>query len=439
MKRILIVEDDAAFGQMLKTWLQKKGYQVEAVSTVSDAQKKITSFSTDLVLSDLRLPDGDGIMLLQWIKEIRSDTAVIIMTNYADIQTAVSSIRLGAFDYVEKPIQTDILATKIANALNTEKIASPSKSKENRSDFILGQDELSQKLYEHISLVAPTNMSVLITGESGTGKEYVAKQIHANSKRKEKPFIAVDCGAISKELGASELFGHLKGSFTSAVNDKRGVFEEADGGTIFLDEIGNLSVDVQMQLLRALQERKIKAVGNTKEIAVDVRILSATNENLHKAIEEGRFREDLFHRINEFALQVPALRDRGADILIFANMFLKDANTELEKSIQGFTPQVQKIFKQYHWSGNLREMRNIIKRAVLFCTGSFIDTKDLSDEILENKTEIHSDSPLRRSDEKEIILEVLKKAGNNKKKAAEMLGIDRKTLYNKMGRYGIEL
>lgn len=433
MEKILVVEDDAVFGQMLKSWLARKGYEVKLVTTVAMAKSSIVEDKIDLILSDLRLPDSDGILLLQWVTERYPATSVILMTSYADIHSAVAAIKLGAFDYLEKPIRHEELNDKIEAALkNRTKIRT---TKPIVSDeFIIGEDEISVKMMQHMQLIAPTNMSVLITGESGTGKEYVAKFIHKNSKRKEKPFIAVDCGAISRELGVSEFFGHVKGAFTSAVGDKKGVFQEADGGTIFLDEIGNLSLEIQMQLLRALQERKFRPVGSSKEITVDVRVLAATNENLLKAISEGRFREDLYHRINEFSIETPALRQRGRDIMTFANRFLVQSATELEKNVKRFSPEVEVIFNQYAWSGNLRQMKNIVKRAVLFCQTETITKQDLPDELID--CEVIS-TPLRRDDEREIIIEALKKCGGNKSQAAKLLRIDRKTLYNKLKQFNL--
>lgn len=432
MRKILIVEDDIAFGTMIKRWLIKNGYSVVLCGMISSAQEHIKSDTPNMVITDVQLPDSDGILLLQWIKEYHASIPVILMTSYADIHSAVSAMKLGAEDYLEKPIKPHELNEKIFAALdaqNRRKAKSIGCAK-----YIKGLDELSVQLYEYIELIAPTNMSVLITGESGTGKEYVARNIHQKSKRSNQPFMAIDCGAISRELGGSELFGHKKGAFTSAVNDKRGVFEEANGGTIFLDEIGNLSTEVQMQLLRALQERKIRAVGGTNEIDIDVRVLSATNENLLKAIDVGRFREDLYHRINEFSLNVPPLRERGADIMLFARNFLSGANNELEKSVNGFSEDVERIFTSYPWTGNLRQMRNVIKRAVLFAKGETVETKDLPEEMLRIENVSMS---LRREDEREMIIQALEQCSNNKSKTAKYLKIDRKTLYNKLKKYHI--
>lgn len=436
MAKILIVEDDVVFGAMLKKWLEKRGYDVSLCGSVGGANSALTQSHFDMVITDLRLPDSDGILLLQWIKEHYGSIPVILMTNYADIHSAVSAMKLGAEDYLEKPIRAEELNEKIVAALGSQNKVTTIKSIR-PTQYIKGSDKLSIKLYDHIELIAPTNMSVLITGESGTGKEYVAKNIHALSKRSDKPFVAVDCGAISKELGVSELFGHKKGAFTSAVSDKQGVFEQANGGTIFLDEIGNLSPEIQMQLLRALQERKIRAVGSTKEVDVDIRVVSATNEDLIQAIADGRFREDLYHRINEFSLEVPALRERGADIMLFARNFLAQANDELEKSVKGYSADVEQIFCAYPWQGNLRQMRNVVKRAVLFAKGNNVETGDLPNQMtyIDSSTSI----PLKREDERDVILRALSQCANNKSRAAKHLKIDRKTLYNKLKQYDIEL
>jgi two-component system response regulator HydG len=292
-------------------------------------------------------------------------------------------------------------------------------------------------MYAHIQLVAPTELSVLILGESGTGKEHVAKLIHEQSKRNKLPFIAVDCGVLSKELAASELFGHVKGSFTSAISDKTGVFEEANGGTLFFDEVGNLPHDVQVQLLRTVQERKIRKIGSTKEIAVNVRLLCATNEDLTKAVQEGRFREDLFHRLQEFAIEVPALRNRIDDTEQFSHFFREQANREVSKEVDFISPETLTILKQQYWKGNLRELRNVIRRAVLFATGNTILPEHLP--AFQKETTTESSALFDEKEEKQRIINALQKSGGNKTIAAKMLNIDRKTLYNKMHSYQIAL
>ena len=446
MRSILIVEDDITFGMMLKTWLGKKGFEVSSVSTIARARKHIESQTVDLILSDLRLPDHEGIDLLKWMNEQGKAIPLIIMTGYADIQSAVLAMKLGARDYIAKPVNPGELLKKISEALQdspSQVSSSQATSKvtnEGQHSYLEGESDAAKQLYNYVGLVAPTNMSVLINGSSGTGKEYVAHRIHQLSKRNNKPFIAVDCGSIPKELAASEFFGHVKGSFTGALTDKTGAFVAANGGTIFLDEIGNLSYEVQIQLLRALQERKIRPVGSTQEISVDIRLISATNENLEQAIEKGTFREDLYHRINEFTLRMPDLKERKEDILLFANFFLDQANKELDKHLIGFDTKASQALMNYHWPGNLRQMKNIVKRATLLAQGSFITLAELGTELLEAPSFNTTNMALRNEEtEKEHILEALRQTGNNKSKAAQLLDIDRKTLYNKLKLYNIDL
>ena len=439
---ILIVEDDLTFATMLKTWLCRKGFQVYTSSGISGACKELDENEIDLILSDLRLPDGDGTALLEWKKQKNSNIPVIIMTSYADIQSAVNAMKNGACDYVSKPVRPDELLKKIEEAINSYStsaipVKQDVKGVAVENEYMEGKSELARQMYNYVALVAPTPMAVLINGASGTGKEYVAKRIHMQSKRCDKPFVAIDCGSIPKELAASEFFGHVKGSFTGAINDKVGAFVEANGGTLFLDEVGNLSYDVQVQLLRALQERRIRPVGATKEIEVDVRVVCATNENLLEAIENGTFREDLYHRINEFTLRMPSLQERKDDIMLFANFFLDRANRELGRELVGFDAEASMLLQNYSWPGNLRQLKNIVNRATLLAQGSFITVAELDLPRTEQTS-----SPLQplydRNDEKKRILDALKHTGNNKSKAAALLGIDRKTLYNKLKQYGVE-
>ncbi|MDR0294851.1 MAG: sigma-54 dependent transcriptional regulator [Prevotellaceae bacterium] len=441
MCKILIVEDDAAFGAMLKNWFDKNGFEALLLSGVEQAKKELHKNDFNLVLSDLRLPDGDGIMLLAWIKERMTALPVIIMTGYAEIQSAVSAIKLGAFDFLEKPVNPSILKQKIEQAIQAKHAPVPIlKEKESRYGMVVGKNYVAKKLLEMVQMVAPTRMSVLIFGESGIGKEYVAHQIHELSDRRGAPFIAVDCGGLSRDLAPSELFGHLKGSFTSAIADTKGVFEQANGGTIFLDEVGNLPYEVQMQLLRALQEKKVRPVGAASDISVDVRIIVATNDDLEQAIADGRFREDLYYRLNEFSITVPPLRERKDDIPLFAEHFLREANAELGKIIQGISKETLQILDDYMWNGNLRELRNVIRRAALFTTGTMITPDNLpllSAPSLKNR--IETVKPLRPENERELIETALRRANGNKTEAARILQIDRKTLYNKMHQYGIEL
>ena len=438
--RILIVEDDVSFRAMLQSWFERNNFEVIACSTTRVAKKEILKQPFDIILTDLRLPDDDGIMLLAWIKEKNILTPVIIMTSYAEIQSAVSAIKLGAFDFLEKPMNPTILKQKIDLALTTTGgTAKKSHHSSKEKKFITGQSEPAQKVQEHIRLVAPTQMTVLIFGESGTGKEYAAKLIHKNSPRGKAPFIAVDCGSLSKDLAPSELFGHLKGSFTSAISDKKGIFEQAKGGTVFLDEVGNLSYEVQIQLLRALQEQKIRPVGSASDTIIDIRIIAATNDDLGTAIQKGNFREDLFHRLNEFSIFIPPLRERIDDLLIFTGHFLEEANEELDKNIKSFSKEAVRLMKQHQWNGNLRELRNVIRRATLFAQSDEIGEEHLPNLFSTSKKTMRTDLALHPENEKEHIETALKEAHGNKTLAAQLLKIDRKTLYNKMHRHGIEL
>lgn len=453
MPHLLIVDDDLTLAIMLRTWLSKQGFEVETASSVKAAGKKLLEDGPfDLVLSDLRLPDEDGLFLLQWMKQKQVSTPVIIMTSYAEVQNAVEAMKQGAADYIAKPVHHEILLQKIQEVIRTPRPFSPAHAPQpqggrttpppagtttiDHKKYLEGKSEAARQLYNYVALVAPTPMSVLITGASGTGKEYVARRIHSLSKRADKPFVAIDCGAMLKDLAASEFFGHVKGAFTGAVTDKTGAFVEANGGTLFLDEVGNLSYDVQVQLLRALQERRIRPVGSTQEIEVDIRLVCATNENLPLAIERGEFREDLYHRINEFTLRMPALHERGRDILLFADFFLQQANEELERHIMGFEPKAVEAMMNYNWPGNLREMKNLVRRATLLAQDDIIRLADLGPSLqtpaATTGLQLHNEDT-----EKQRILQALEATGGNKSKAAQLLGVDRKTLYNKLKLYGL--
>lgn len=449
MPKILLIEDDVTFSAMLERFLKKNGFEVEASYSSEDAQKRLKGNSYDLVFTDLRLPDDDGISLLIKVKDQHPETPVILMTGYAEVSTAVKAMKKGAFDYISKPFNQDEVLAVIRNALKKEGSTS-SEIKLKASDVkgssrpvktrVAGISSASNKLNEYIKLVAPTDMSVLITGESGTGKEVVARKIHDDSLRKDFSFIAVDCGAIPKEIAASEFFGHIKGSFTGAVTNKIGHFEAANGGTIFLDEVGNLSYENQIQLLRALQERKIKPIGSNQEIEVDIRLITATNEDLLKAVEKGQFREDLYHRLNEFSIQVPSLDERKEDLMIFAEHFLDIANKQLNKNVLGFSDEVISVFQQYKWPGNLREMLNVIKRSALLSQGDLIQ-KDVLPAEIKSPTGSHSSekkSFSRKENERELIINALHEVDNNKSRAAKLLNITRKTLYNKIKEYEID-
>lgn len=429
---------------MLKTLLEKHKYKVTSVFSPLEAKRIIQEKNFDVVLTDLRMPDISGMELIRLIKKKLPKTQIIMMTGYADISTAIESIKKGAFDYIPKPLNPDEVLNVIREALEAAKEKTGLSDKTTltpkvSSDYLEGVSALSRRLRDHIELVAPTPMSVLIVGESGTGKEYVAKLIHDKSKRSGQPFVAVDCGAIPKELVASEFFGHVKGSFTGAISDKIGNFEAANGGTLFLDEVGNLSYNTQIQLLRVLQERVVKPVGGNKEIPVDVRIIAATNENLQEAQEKGNFREDLYHRLNEFQIDVPPLRERQNDIVVFANYFLQQANKYLDKTVLGFDEGVTRVFLNYHWPGNLREMKNIVKRATLLTRHTRISLDDIPPELYTQNPGDDRFTLFNEKDENEIIRKALKAANYNKSKAARLLKIDRKTLYNKLKLYNISL
>ena len=417
----------------------------------------------DLVLSDLRLPDHDGIFLLQWMRKHGMQVPFIVMTSYAEIQNVVLAMKSGATDYVAKPFHPDILLEKIKEAIknhntsslseknieqreatgnqepiDNKKVSGNMESKGNVDvpKYLEGESEASRKLYSFVSLVAPTPMSVLILGASGTGKEYVARRIHELSQRAGKPFFALDCGAIPKDVAASEFFGHSKGAFTGADQDKKGAFEIANGGTLFLDEMGNLNYEVQVQLLRALQERKIRPLGSNKEIDIDIRLVCATNENLAQRVAEGNFREDLYHRINEFTIYMPELKDRGADLFLFADLFIKHANKELNRNVEGLDGKAKERIASYNWPGNLRELNNVMKRATLLATGRYIGVTELE----QSMAHIQPQAPTTLHDEETELQRIeaaLKAAGGNKSKAAQLLAVDRKTLYNKMKKYGI--
>jgi len=450
MKKILIVDDDKDICSLLSRFLTRQGFETGVAYNGKSAIKLLRNQGADLVICDYKLPDYTGVEILQKIKIIDNRTQVIIITGYSDVRIAIESVKKGAFDYVTKPLHPDEILLMIREALELkEKKASSPSPKDSLAEFyqsyIIGSSHQSQLTQKHIELIAPTDMSVIILGDTGTGKEYVARAIHFKSKRAKKPFVAIDCGALIKDLAGSELFGHVKGAYTGAVNDKPGSFELADGGTLFLDEISNLTYENQIKLLRVLQERKIKRVGDTKDIAVDVRMIVASNENLRNVVKRGEFREDIYHRINEFTIELAPLRERPDDVIQYSKHFLREANQQLEKDIAGFSQEVMKKFTSYAWPGNLRELRNVIKRAVLLTEGSEIQFTSIPEEIREPMSQQSSFldisfngalpnnlKKVSREAEKCAIQEVLKRTNNNKTETAKILGVDRKTLYNKM-------
>ncbi|KIX20617.1 chemotaxis protein CheY [Flavobacterium sp. 316] len=440
MPKILIIEDDNTFNNMLLHFLKRNDYTVVQTFTAKEAIEQLEFHSFDIILSDLRLPDQDGLSLLPILKERNIDTPFILMTAYADVKTAVKAMKMGAADYISKPFVPEealLVLQKILSSGKKDFISRKKEKKEQpKSGFYWGNGIASIKLKKHIDLVAPTTLSVLITGENGTGKEVAAKTIHEKSNRCTGPFIAVDCGAIPKDIAGSEFFGHIKGSFTGAVNDKIGCFEAANGGTLFLDEIGNLSYENQVLLLRAIQERKIKKIGSNIEIDIDIRLLSATNENLKSAVENGSFREDLYHRLNEFSILIPSLRDRKEDLESFAYLFLEKAALQLEKDVTKISDEALQILFQYNWPGNLRELQNYIKRATLLSAENTIEASSLPEELTLSKyQENNFQFGLKDEAEKAAILNALSIAKGNKSRAAELLGVSRKTLYNKINQY----
>ncbi|MCG2616107.1 sigma-54 dependent transcriptional regulator [Terrimonas sp. NA20] len=469
-KKILIIDDDMDLCTLLGRFLTKNGYEVEMAYSGSKGITKFTEGKFDLVICDYRLGDMEGINVLTSLRKENPSVKVLMITGYSDIKTAVEVIKMGAYDYIVKPLIPDEVLNVVNKAIQStapvaaapvDNTASGNKVRAGKTsgadgEFMIGKASATRALYDQINIVAGTNYSIILYGESGTGKEVIAKTIHDRSNRNGKPFVAMDCGTLSKELAGSELFGHVKGAFTGALQDKEGHFELADGGTLFLDEVGNLSLDVQATLLRVIQERKFKRVGGNKEMNVDVRIIVASNENLQDAYRKGKFREDLYHRFNEFSVNLPPLRQRQDDILAFAEFFLDKTSTELGKEVAGIEDSVMQTFLQYSWPGNLREFRNVVRRAVLLTpAGEKISAASLPWEITNanslaaaagpekpaaTTSPISIPAPKKELDlkdaasraEYETIMAVLQQVNFNKKKAAEMLNIDRKTLYNKI-------
>ena len=433
MKMVLIVEDDRIYARTIANWLIKNGINARYVLSGASAREFIAGCTPDLILSDYRLPDGNGVELLEWIKQNGYRIPFLVMTGYGEIAGAVEAIKRGAQDYLPKPVQTEKVLAALTGLLQQQQ----EKMYVDEWGYYQGKSPLTVKLQEHIRLVAPVDtLTVLIRGASGTGKEYVARQIHALSERADTPFIAVDCGALPKELAASELFGHMKGTFTGAMEDKQGMFAAANHGTLFLDEVGNLNTEVQMLLLRALQEKRFRPVGGKTEVQADIRLVAATNEDLEKAIAEGRFREDLFHRLNEFPLYVPLLAECPEDIIPLAEFMLKAANRELKKDVKGFDRETQNRLKAYPWPGNIRELKGVIKRAALLAKGDWIISEDVDLPNSPRQTEGYALNDERT--ERENIIKALEATGGDKKAAARLLGISRSTLYLKMEKYRLK-
>jgi len=450
MHRILVIDDDTYICKLLTNYLKKHAYDADSAFSGVEALKMIDHNSYELVISDYRLPDRDGFDILRHVKEKDPGIPVIIMTAYKDLTTAVRLIKSGAFDYITKPLIHEELLELIKEATVPKEAHVPQVNFQ--EDFIRGRSKKFKEILEHVRIVSPVNMSVIIEGETGSGKEYIARAIHHNSQRKDGPFIAVDCGALPKGLVNSELFGHIKGAFTGATYDKKGLFEQANGGTLFLDEIGNLEAENQMKLLRVLQEKTLTRVGDTKKMKVDVRLIVATNVDMLVEMKNGKIREDLYHRLNEFKIAVPPLRSRGEDILVYADAFLNRAAIRFDKQVNGYDQAVRTMLLEYSWPGNIRELKNVITRAVLLSETEQITLKEFPDEI-KTTQEIQrnintpvgagtSETNLKdaaSSAEKEAIIQALVKTNYNKSQAARHLKIDRKTLYNKIKQYNISL
>lgn len=458
MPRLLVIDDNSDICILLKRYLGKNGYDVTVAQTGNDGLNTFKKSEFEIVLCDYRLPDKDGLEMIQALKAINNQVEIIIMTGYSDVRLAVQVMKKGAFEYVTKPIHPEEILHTIKAALQrknltnksekTDQKASKNKGNSDELSYVKGSGVLAKRLDKLIALVAPTDMTVVILGESGTGKEVTAKIIHNLSKRKKEKMIAVDCGAIPKDLAGSVLFGHVKGSFTGALTDKIGHFEAAHNGTLFLDEIGNLSYENQIKLLRVLQERKIQKIGDSKDQKINVRIIAATNENLKEKVEKGEFREDLYYRLNEFNLELPSLRNRKEDLAEIGAFLLRIAAQELDKKMDGFEPEVIKAFQAYDWPGNIREFKNVIKRATLLSPANKIELDAIPAEIQhpivssfsENDTDLPQDlKSITENAEKKAIVRVLQSTGFNKSKTAKILNVDRKTLYNKMKAYGIDL
>ncbi len=447
MKRILIIDHDAYSSGHLAELISKKGFRVDTAFNARSATTHLKKKRYDLVITDNRLPDGDGLKIIQNIREKDPLTQVIIVTNYEDVRSAVKLIKAGAIDYLTKPVQPDEILDLVEKTMQkrTSSVSGLSFSDE----FITGESKQFAEVMEHVRIVAPTELTVMIQGETGSGKEYVARAIHHYSRRSKRPFIAVDCGAIPKTLANSELFGHVKGAYTGAGYDKPGYFEQANGGTLFLDEISNLTQDNQMKLLRALQDRLITRLGDTKKIYINVRVLVASNEDLFEEVQRGNLREDLYYRLNEFKINIPSLRERGNDVDIFAKEFLKRANKRFNKSVKGFSRDFNNAILSYPWHGNVRELENVIRRCVLLSDDEMLqltllppEIRNFSEEEDHLQEQVKERLGLKKASnqaEKEVIINALVKTNNNKSKAAKLLNIDRKTLYNKIKQYSINI
>jgi len=430
--RIIVVEDNIVYCEFVCNLLAREGFRTVQAYHLSTAKKLLQQASDgDIVVSDLRLPDGDGIDLLRWMRKEGMTQPLIIMTNYAEVHTAVESMKLGSLDYIPKQLVEDKLMPLLHTILKERSIG------RNRMPVFARDSSAFQKIMQQIRLVAPTDMSVLIFGENGTGKEHIAHHLHDKSKRAGKPFVPVDCGSLSKDLAPSAFFRHVKGAFTGADSTKKGYFNEAEGGTLFLDEVGNLALETQQMLLRAIQERRYRPIGDKTDKSFNVRIIAATNEDLEKAVIEKRFRQDLLYRLHDFEITVPPLRDCQEDIMPLAEFFREIANNELECSVTGLDAEARKTLLTHPWPGNVRELRQKIMGAVLQAQTGVVMKEHL--ELAVTKPTSPVSFALRNdAEDKERILRALKQANGNRKVAAELLGIGRTTLYSKLEEYGLK-
>jgi len=455
MHTILVIDDERSMREFLSIMLGKEGYRAIAIDNGNDALEFISKNKYDLIITDIKMPKMSGIDILRESMALHPNTPVIMITAFASTEVAVEAMKLGAYDYITKPFNVDEIKIIIKNAIEKKSLfdenISLREELKGRYQFsnIVGKSDKIQKVFELIMKVANSRSTVLITGESGTGKELVAKAIHHNSNRRDKPFVSISCGAIPETLLESELFGHQKGAFTSADSDKKGLFEIADGGTFFLDEVTEAPPSIQAKLLRVLQEKEFKRVGGVKDIKVDVRVIAATNKNLHKLIEEGKFREDLYYRLNVIPIELPPLRERKEDIPLLINHFINKYNFTNKKNIKGMTLKAMEMLERYIWRGNIRELENVIERAVTLETNDNIQADSLSDEIrnyrgehLKTISEIPSEG-VNLEDyitkiEKDIILSALEKTGWVKKKAAELLNMSFRSFRYKLQKYDID-
>ncbi len=449
---ILIVDDERNMCELIETDLRLRGYTSRWFTSANDAFSALKEGDFDVVLTDVKMPGTSGLQLCEQIVANRSDVPVVVMTAFGNLETAVGAMRVGAYDFVTKPIEMDLLAIVLNRAVKQRRLQQQvkllSEAVERATHFgdMIGESQPMQKLYDQLSRIADSEAFVLITGESGTGKELVARSLHKQGRRRDGPFVAVNCSALPENLLESELFGHAKGAFTDARAERKGLFQQAEGGTLLLDEIGEMPVTMQVKLLRALEESTVRPVGGEKEVSFNVRVLAATNRDLEIAVEEKRFRDDLYYRINVIQLELPPLRSRGTDILLLTRQFVTTYAQRADKSVTGISEQAAERLLAYSWPGNVRELRNVIERAVALTRYEKIAVEDLPDKIRDYRSSqvfIGGDDPTElvsmEDVERRYVLHVLHATGDNRTVAARILGFDRKTLYRKLKQYGVEV